>query len=134
MISHVILDGNQIDFVAGRPPYLKRIPSRVLPEGFLYEEYWMIDELKRRNFIYQISPIYAFIIRNVPNVKITLRMITGLARFLSIQLGIPIYREHYRRFNSTVFWMQMHYHDIILFLRQNTLTIHYRNRDYTFIT
>lgn len=134
MISHVILDGNQIDFVAGRPPVQRKQTSRVLPEGYLYEEYGLIDELKRRNFIYQISPIYALIKRNVPNVYISLRMITGLARFLSIQLGIPIYREHYRRFNSTVFWMQMHYHDIIQFLTFHTLSICYQNRYYTFIT
>ena len=105
MISYEILDGNQIDFISEKPPYLRKRTSRVLTEGFLYEEYRLIDELKRRNFIYQISPIYALITKNVPNVKISLRMITGLARFLSIQLPIRIYREHYRRFNSKVFWM-----------------------------
>ena len=130
MISYVILDGERINFIAGIPPRIRRQKSRRLTEGILYEEYNMLDELKRRNFIYVISPIYALITRNIPNVKISYRMISGLARFFSIVLGIPIYREHYRRFNTTVFWMQMHYHDIILFLIQHTLTIHYLNRDY----
>ena len=130
MISYVILDGERIDFIAGIPPRIRRQKSRHLTEGVLYEEYNMLDELRRRNFIYRIAPVYALIKRNIPNVNISLRMISGLARFFSIVLGIPIYREHYRRFNTTVFWMQMHYHDIILFLMQHILTIHYRNRDY----
>ena len=130
MISYVILDGERIDFIAGKPPYLRKQTSRVLPEGCLFEEMRLLDELRIRNFIYVIAPIYALIRRNIPNVKISLSFITGLARFFSFVLGIPIYREHYRRFNSTVFWMQMNSHAIIHFLMQHTLTINYRNRDY----
>ena len=130
MISYVILDGERINFIAGTPPRIRRQKSRRLTEGILYEEYNMIDEIRRRNFIYVISPIYALITRSIPNVKISYRMISGLARFFSLALGIPIYREHYRRFNTTVFWMQMHYRDIILFLMQHILIINYLNREY----
>ena len=130
MISYVILDGERIDFIAGIPPRIRKQENRRLPEGILYEERMLLDELKRRNFIFRIAPIYALIKRNIPNVNISLRMISGLARFFSIQLHIPIYREHYRRFNSTVFWMQMNSYAIKQFLVQHTLTINYLNRDY----
>ena len=130
MISYVILDGERINFNAGIPPRIRKQKSRRLTEGILFEEYNMIDEIRRRNFIYVISPIYALITRSIPNVKISYRMISGLARFFSIVLGIPIYREHYRRLNTSVFWMQMYYREIILFLMQHILIINYQNREY----
>ena len=58
MIEYVILDGTQITFINGKPPK-QRQKRRRLNEDYNYEEQFIIKELKRRNFIYQVSNVYA---------------------------------------------------------------------------
>ena len=133
MISSIIVDGELIQFIGGKPPRLKNAKARDLKDGYAHVEVELLDELKRRNFIYRISPIYAFIKRNIPDVKLSLGLLTGLARFFAGQLQIPIYREHYRRLNTCVFWMQMNSGSIKQYLRDHIVTVTYQNHDYTFL-
>ena len=72
MINYIQIDERRIEFTGGKPTKLKKIVPRRLVNGYGYQEYMFNQEVERRNFIYQISPIYAYIRRNIPIVKLIL--------------------------------------------------------------
>ena len=82
-----------------------------------------LQELDRRNFLVDVSSIYALLKRNIPNKKLSLNFFRGLGWFFSIQFNCPIYRECYRRIRSCVFWLQLHYREIKDFLSQRSFKI-----------
>ena len=132
MIHYIILDNTRVNFINGKPPRIKNQKARNLPDGYNYQEILLLDDMKRRNFIYVISPIYAYIKRQIPNKKLTVDLFIGLAWFFSIELGIPISREFYRRKTTSIFWMQLHYQAIKLFIQRHLIIINYNNTEYLF--
>ena len=132
MISYILLDETRIDFINGKPPRLKRQKQRILQDGADHEESILLDDIKRRNFIYVISPIYAYIKRQIPNTYLSVNLFVGLAWFFSIQLEEPISREFYRRKQTSIFWMQMRHEKIKQYIQEHRIIIHYNNHEYNF--
>ena len=131
MIEYVILDGTQITFINGNPPK-QRQKRRRLNEDYNYEEQMFLQELDRRNFLVDVSSIYALLKRNIPNKKLSLNFFRGLGWFFSIQFNCPIYRECYRRIRSCVFWLQLHYREIKDFIIHHSFKIKYDNSEFRF--
>ena len=132
MISYILLDETRIEFINGKPPRLKRQKQRNLQDGADHEELLLLDDMKRRNFIYFISPIYAYIKRHIPNTFISVNFFVGLAWFFAIQLKKSISREFYRRKQTSIFWLQMHYQEVKNYIQEHRIIIHYNNHDYIF--
>ena len=130
MISYIVLDDTRIEFIGGKPPRLKRQKRRQLKEGFAYQETITLDDMKRRNFLYVISPFYAFIKKQIPDTYLSLDLFVGLAWFFSIQLDQKISREFYRRLNTCIFWLQMRFTDIKQYIQQHRIIINYNNHEY----
>ena len=130
MISYILLDETRIEFINGKPPRLKGQKARYLEDGYGYQEVMLLDDMKRRNFIYIISPIYAYIKRQIPNTYLSVNLFVGLAWFFSIQLEEPISREFYRRKKTSIFWMQMRHAMIQQFIQEHNITINYNNHEY----
>ena len=103
-----------------------------LNEDYNYEEQKLLQELNRRNFLVDVSKVYAIIRRNIPNKKLSLQFFRGLGEFFSMQFNCPFYRECYRRIRSCLFWLQLHYREIKDFLIQQTFKIKYDNSEFTF--
>ena len=132
MINYIQIDERRIEFTAGKPTNLKKIIPRQLSNGYSYQEYMLNQEVERRNFIYQISPIYAYIRRNIPIVKLSMSLFTGLARVFANELDIPIYREHYRKLNNVIFWLQMNHQKILDYISIHSFKVCYMNIEYLF--
>ena len=133
MLSYIEVDGTRIEFINGKPSTQRqKQKARRLQEDYLYEEQFIIDELKRRNFIYQVSSIYALIKRNIPNVFLSRELFRGLGWFFSIQFNLPFHREYYRRKDSCIFWLQLHYGEIKDFLSQHSFIIKYDDSEFRF--
>ena len=133
MIEYVILDGTQITFINGKTPTQRQRQSRRrLNDDYIYEEQKLLQELNRRNFLVDVSKVYALIKRNILNKKLSLNFFRGLGWFFSIQFNCPFYRECYRRIRPCVFWLQLHYREIKDFLIQHSFKIKYDNSEFKF--
>ena len=131
MILYILLDESRIEFIHGKPPRVNRQKPRQLNEGYGYQEITLLDDMKRRNFIHAISPIYAYIKRQRPNTYLSTNLFVGLAWFFAIQLEEKISREFYRRKNTSIFWLQMHSQAIKQFIQQHRIVINYNNHEYS---
>ena len=132
MISYIQIDDRRIEFAGGKPTNLPKTLPRRLDNGYAFQEYMFNQEIERRNFIYQISPIYAYIRRNIPVVNLSMSLFTGLARVFSNELQVPIYREHYRRLTNVIFWLEMNYQKILDYISNHTFKVCYMNIEFPF--
>ena len=131
-ISCILLDETGIEFINGKSPRLKRQQQRNLQDGADHQELLLLDDIKRRNFIYIISPIYAYIKKQIPNTYLSANLFVGLAWFFSIKFKEPISREFYPRKQTSIFWLQMHYQEVKNYIQEHRIIIHYNNRDSIF--
>ena len=130
MISYIKIDGTQIDFINGNPPRSEKQKPRQLDKGYREEELRINEELKSRNFIYVISPVYAYVKRIIPNEYLSMKLFVGLAWFFSLQLNEPFSREYYRHKSSVIYWLQMRCIQIKQFIQEHRIILNYNNQEY----
>ena len=132
MLSYIELDGTRIEVVKGVPKIKRtehayRIP--VLLKNDFREEI-VLNEIRRRNFLYPICPFFTWIKRIIPEKKLKMTLFTGLARFFSIKLNLVIQREHYRRKITAVYWLNQHFDQIQQYIQQHRIKIGYDENEY----
>ena len=132
MLNYIELDGTRIEVVKGVPQVRRTERAFSIPVLLRndFREEIVLNEIRRRNFLYPISEFYVWIKRIIPEKKLKLTLFTGLARFFSIKLNLIIQREHYRRKITAVYWLNQHFDQIQQYIQQHRIKIGYDDNEY----
>ena len=127
MTSWIKSDGVYMLFTKGRPSTKTwKEPPRRLIGGQVQEEVIYRGIIQERGFIPEVSKIYLYMKRKIPDYPVPHEVFLCLGWFFARNLNIQFPREAYRRKTTTIYWLNQIFNQIMNYLHTHQVSICYK--------